>query len=412
MKISIIIPTRERAMYLGASIRTALNIEDDNIEVIVADNASTDNTREVVEAETDPRLVYLPSDRRMSMRENFNRSLCASSGDYVLFIGDDDSVVTNQFRYLRRILEEQKPDGVSWFKATYGWPIQNFGKKTGGIRFYRKDSFGTPISYNPQDDIDALMHCKLGLLNPTPAIYHGCASRQFLDRIAPAPGVFFDSTIPDVNFQYRCIHLGGKFLHAHHPFTINGYGPASTGGAHASVKTGSLSARIGSSFAAENRADPYEDIIDHALTIQLAFFSTLETLRERGGFIDPVPQYTDWYQYALNATRMKPEHAVQIEDTLTNYAIRTGTQAQLTTARGQSPRAKRTLSERLIRARSQISSFRLSAEQDKLNTVLTATDVCDAVLGQDYGAVLDNTLSSADAWRAAKRRSKEFTRQL
>ena len=93
MKISIIIPTRERAMYLGASIRTALNIEDDNIEVIVADNASTDNTREVVEAETDPRLVYLPSERRMSMRENFNRSLNASSGDYVIFIGDDDSIV-------------------------------------------------------------------------------------------------------------------------------------------------------------------------------------------------------------------------------------------------------------------------------------------------------------------------------
>ncbi len=399
-------------MYLSASLSTALNIDDDNIEVIVADNASTDNTREVVEEKTDQRLIYLPSDRRMSMRENFNRSVCASSGDYVLFIGDDDSVMTNQFRYLRRILEEKKPDGFSWFRATYGWPIEDYGNKTGGIRFYRKDAFGPPISYNPQDDLDALLHCKLGLLNPTPAIYHGCVSRQFLDKIAPAPGVFFDSTIPDVNFQYRCIYLGGKFLHANHPFTINGYSPASTGGAHSAVKPDSLGAKIGRSFTAENRADSYEDIIDHALAIQLVFFSTLETLRERGGFTDPVPQYTDWYQYALSATRMKPEQAVQIEETLASYAKRTGTQEQLRIARSRPAHAKRTLSERLLRARSQISSFRLSAEQDSLNTVLTATNVCDAVLGSDFGAVLDNTMSTADAWRAAKRRSKEFSRQL
>jgi Glycosyl transferase family 2 len=412
MKISIIIPTRERAFYLEASIRTALDIDDPDIEVIVADNASTDETSDVISDLADPRLIYLPSDQRVSMRENFNRALYASSGDYLLFIGDDDAVITGQFQFLRRILEARKPDGISWFKATYGWPVGNFGNKTGGIRFYREDAFGAPVSYNPQDGIDALMHCRLGALDPTPAIYHGCVSRAFLDRIAPASGVYFDSMIPDVNFQYRSIYQGGNFLHTRHPFSINGYGPASTGGAHAATKPGSPSARIGTAFEAENKADPYVDIIDHALTVQLAFFATLETLRERSGLKAPVPSYTDWYQFALNATRMKPEHGARIESILNNYATRSGTMAQLETARGLAPRAKRTLPERLSRARSQLNSFRLSAEQDGENTVLSATRVYDAVLGNDYGAVLDNDLSPASAWRAAKRRAKGFTRQL
>lgn len=412
MKISIIIPTRERAFYLAASIRTALDIDDPDIEVIVADNASTDNTGDVVRAAADPRLIYLPSDRRVSMRENFNRALCASSGEYVLFIGDDDAVLTGQFRHLRSLLETRKPDGVSWFKATYGWPIEGFGKKTGGIRFYREDIFGPPVAYDPHDDMDALMRCQLGQLNPTPAIYHGCVSRAFLDRIAPAPGIYFDSMIPDVNFQFRCIYLGGNFLHTRHPFSINGYGPASTGGAHAAPKPGSPGARIGSAFVAENKADPFEDIIDHALTVQMVYFSTLETLRERGGFTDPAPSFTDWYQFALNATRMRPDNATRIEETLSAHAARTGTTRQLEAARTLAPRAKRTLSERLVRARSQISSFRLSAELDGVNTVLSATQVYDAVLGADYGAVLDKTMSPASAWRAAKRRSKGFKRQL
>lgn len=412
MKISIIIPTRERAMYLGASIRTALDIDDADIEVIVADNASTDDTRAVVEQFSDPRLTYLPSKLRVSMRENFNRALCASSGDYVLFIGDDDAVLTGQFRFLRRILEEYQPDGVSWFRATYGWPIGDFGKKTGGIRFYREDAFGAPTAYDPHDDLTALLHCDLGDLNPTPAIYHGCVSRRYLDRIAPAPEVFFDSMIPDVNFQYRSIYRGGKFLHTRHPFTINGYGPASTGGAHSAPKPGSQSDRIGKSFEAENKADPYVDIIDHALTIQLVFFATLETLRQRDGYDSPLPSYTDWYQYALNATRLTPGNAPRIKEILNDYAARTGTGKYLKAARTLSPRAKRTLGERLTRARSQISSFRLSAERNGENTVLSATQVYDAVLGADYGAVLDKTLPRAAAWRAAKRRSKGFTRQL
>lgn len=412
MKISIIIPSRERASYLGSSIRTVLDIDDPDIELIVADNASSDGTDQVVAGFDDQRLVYLPSSVRVSMRENFNRSVLASTGEYVIVFGDDDAILSGQFPFLRRLLREHRPDGVSWFKATYGWPIEGFGDKTGGIRFYREDCYGSPQHYDPKSYLDNLMRCEIAQLNPTPNTYHGCVSRAYFEAHRPSDGVLFDSTIPDVNFQYRSIYTGGRFLHLRHPFTINGYSPASTGGAHSNPKEGSEGDKIGKSFVAENKADPYDDIIDHALTIQLVFFSTLETLRARGRFDTPSPDYARWYNYALNAARAKPAEADRIDKILADHAERTDTQAELQAARSMPVRSKRTLVERWARVKSQMQSFRLSAEIENANTVHSAACVMDAVLGSDYGAILDGQETKNGAWSKARRRSKNFKRQL
>ncbi|MEJ6708905.1 MAG: glycosyltransferase [Amylibacter sp.] len=47
MKISIIIPTRDRAFYLRQSLATATAIVDPNIEILVSENASVDDTEQV-----------------------------------------------------------------------------------------------------------------------------------------------------------------------------------------------------------------------------------------------------------------------------------------------------------------------------------------------------------------------------
>ncbi|MCB1109321.1 MAG: glycosyltransferase family 2 protein [Chlamydiia bacterium] len=412
VKVSILIPTRERAFYLPACLRTALAIPDPDIEVVIADNASTDNTAEVVATFDDPRIVYLPSDARVSMRENFNRALAASRGDYAIVIGDDDAILPGQFAHLRHLLDTHQPDGISWFKFTYGWPIEGYGKKTGGIRFYREDCFVPPVAYDPKDDLAKLLSCDLNALYPTPNIYHGCVSRAYLERLAPAPGLYFDSTIPDVNLQYRATLSGGRFLHLHHPMSINGHSPHSNGGSQAAAPSGSERAKIAAKFESENRADPWDDILDHAQTIQMVFFATLETVRERGGFTDIRPDYDKWYSFALGALRQKPEHAERIRKALEEHAQRTGTTAELARATAVEATRKRSWSDRLKRWRSQAASFRLSAALDGVNDVDTAAQVCDGVLGADYAAVIAGQMPPARAWAQARTRAKGFTRTL
>ena len=112
LKISLIIPTRERSHYLYYALQTALQIKDDNIEIIVSDNFSHDNTSAVVERFTDTLLKYIRTPNRVSMRENFNSAALKSTGDYIIFFGDDDGILPGQFKYLRRILEEHRTDGI------------------------------------------------------------------------------------------------------------------------------------------------------------------------------------------------------------------------------------------------------------------------------------------------------------
>ena len=131
MKISIVIPTRERALYLRQSLATALAIDDPDVEIIVTDNESTDDTAAVVAAHSDPRLKYVKTGARVSMRQNFENGMRQVTGDYVIFFGDDDGILPGQFRFLRRLLEERQPDALSWSLPTYGWPIEGFGKRTG-----------------------------------------------------------------------------------------------------------------------------------------------------------------------------------------------------------------------------------------------------------------------------------------
>ena len=412
MKISIVIPTRERGRYLRHSVQTALAIDDDNIEIIVSDNASSDGTKELMQEFDDNRLVYVNTGARLSMRQNFETAFKASTGDYLIYFGDDDGMLPKQFPYLRRILEANKPDGLSWIKATYGWPIEGYGKKTGGVRFYRGSCFGSPKAFHGADNLQKLLRAQVSSLRPVPDIYHGCLSRAYMLKTSMDGKTVFDSAIPDVNLTYRAILKDGHFIGVDHPFSINGYSPASTGGGHGAEQNNRSDTDSSKVFAKENLTDPLSDVFPYAGSVALAFFSTLETLRRNhalGGF---QPDYLSWYKYVLGSTRKNPALAEKMREILGDHATATGTLSALTAALEGPPQAKRSLKERLHRAQGQILSFRVSAAEGAENTILTAAHTMDAILAQDFGAVLSGEMDSRSAWKEAKRRSKGFQRQL
>ena len=109
MRISLVVPTRERAEYLGSCLDTALRVEDPDFEIVVSDNHSQDATAEVVAARSDPRLRYTRTPARCSMRQNFEHALATASGDYLVFVGDDDGVLPSGMAQLRALLERERP---------------------------------------------------------------------------------------------------------------------------------------------------------------------------------------------------------------------------------------------------------------------------------------------------------------
>jgi glycosyltransferase involved in cell wall biosynthesis len=90
--VSVVVPTRNRADYLGETIRSALDQGLAAVEVIVADNASADATPDVVAGIGDPRVSLARVETGLSMAENMTRCLSLGSAPYLMVLHDDDLV--------------------------------------------------------------------------------------------------------------------------------------------------------------------------------------------------------------------------------------------------------------------------------------------------------------------------------
>ena len=201
LKISLVIPTRERVFYLRHAINTALKAAecaDCEIEVVISDNASSDETEEYLTQIDDKRLVRARSDKRLSMRENFEFALSHATGSNIVFIGDDDAVLPNGLGLLRKIIEERDPDIIKWRVLNYYWPNPQFGQAASfKIRPQLLD--GRFKEHNPVAILQSFARADIRSYSKGGMIYHGCISRRLIERVkSSGKGPYFRGSSPDV----------------------------------------------------------------------------------------------------------------------------------------------------------------------------------------------------------------------
>ena len=112
--VSIGVPTYNAADTIEATLDAILAQDHLNIEVVVADNASADDTVRVCEviASEDPRLRIVRHDENMGWQYNFRYVLSAARGPYFMWVGADDRPAPT---FVSRNLEllEQTPELVA-----------------------------------------------------------------------------------------------------------------------------------------------------------------------------------------------------------------------------------------------------------------------------------------------------------
>ena len=88
-KVTVIIPTYNRAHYLGMAIQSVFEQTFDDLELIVVDDGSTDNTRELVGRIRDRRFRYLYQEHRGTSAAR-NAGIRNARGNYVAWLDSDD----------------------------------------------------------------------------------------------------------------------------------------------------------------------------------------------------------------------------------------------------------------------------------------------------------------------------------
>jgi len=99
-RVSVCIPTRDRARWLGEALDSALAQTFTDLEVVVSDDASTDGSGALVGARRDPRVRLFRNPRPLGVAGNRNACLARARGSYIAWLDSDD-------RWLPGMLETQ-----------------------------------------------------------------------------------------------------------------------------------------------------------------------------------------------------------------------------------------------------------------------------------------------------------------
>ena len=89
-KVSFIVPCYKLAHLLGECVGSILAQTHQNVEVLIMDDCSPDNTAEVAASFADPRVRHIRNEPNLGHLRNYNKGIGLATGDYIWLISADD----------------------------------------------------------------------------------------------------------------------------------------------------------------------------------------------------------------------------------------------------------------------------------------------------------------------------------
>jgi glycosyltransferase involved in cell wall biosynthesis len=124
MRFSVLLPTRNGGAFLENCLHSVLEQNHSDFELVVSDNANSDNTPNILRAFSgDSRLRVLRQEQPLPVHKNWTATIENSRGDYLLMMGDDDYLLPGALASLDQTLRRHEdPDCVLFNGYSYVTP--------------------------------------------------------------------------------------------------------------------------------------------------------------------------------------------------------------------------------------------------------------------------------------------------
>lgn len=175
-RASVLIVTYNRSKLLRRALNCALGQSEDQIEVVVVDDASTDETSTWMREVEDARVRYIRHEVNRGSCGTFETALREARGEYVAFLPDDD-IIERSFISSRLSRLAAEPDCVVAFSR---YRIENEDGEVLGIV---NADFGDERRLRPLDLLEAAL---TGRVFSTAALYRRTALAQLPERVLGA----------------------------------------------------------------------------------------------------------------------------------------------------------------------------------------------------------------------------------
>jgi glycosyltransferase involved in cell wall biosynthesis len=121
LKISVLIPTYNQAEYILDAVQSALNQSYTNKQVIVANDNSTDNTKQLLDGLNNEQLTCISNASNLGRVANYNNTLYKyCNGNYTINLDGDDYFIDNDFfKDAAHAINSNTNNTVLFYQAKY-----------------------------------------------------------------------------------------------------------------------------------------------------------------------------------------------------------------------------------------------------------------------------------------------------
>lgn len=126
---SVIIPTFNRAKFIKKAIDSILNQTFQNFEIIIIDDASTDDTEEIVKSIKDERIIYVKNKENLERCITRNVGISIANGQYICFLDSDDYHLKNHLETFYTEIEKRNFPVAVFFTNAYDENINHERKE-------------------------------------------------------------------------------------------------------------------------------------------------------------------------------------------------------------------------------------------------------------------------------------------
>lgn len=121
MSISVVIPCYNYGRFLGEAVESVLKQTKKADEILIMDDCSTDNSKEVALQYEKEGVQYCCNPENYGVHKNFDKGVQQTTGDYVMLLGADNRLRPTYLEKLSQILDNNRNIGVVYTQcAVFG----------------------------------------------------------------------------------------------------------------------------------------------------------------------------------------------------------------------------------------------------------------------------------------------------
>ena len=200
VKFSILLPTRDRLDLLHYAVESVRRQDCGDWELVISDNDSAQDVGAYVRGLQDPRIRFVRTPRFLPVTDSWNNALAHSSGDYVVMLGDDDSLLPGALSRIAALISRHSSPELVYVEAVqFAYPGVIPGNpeaflQTGYCEFMPRD--GAPRLLSREAARSAVDRSMAMRLSFSFNMQHSFVSRPAIERLAQH-GPFYQSPYPD-----------------------------------------------------------------------------------------------------------------------------------------------------------------------------------------------------------------------